>query len=148
MRPRGYCMPAKGIVRMTKADWEARGTKLFGPDQLKWRFVCPACGNVAAVEDYKPFKAKGAQPDSATHNCIGRYDGHDAVPMGTAKPCNYTGYGLFNLCPVWIMDGDKEIRCFAFDERVEKAPGVAQRVLELIMANSVSSDPGATLFPT
>lgn len=101
---------------ISKEDWVKRGTQLFGPDMMKWRFVCPACGNIAAVEDFRPFKNKGAKPDSATHDCIGRYDGHLHVDMGAGKPCNYTGYGLFDLCPVRVIDNGEEIRCFAFDE--------------------------------
>ena len=31
------------------------------------------------------------------------------------SPCNYTGYGLFNICPVLVTDEDgKELRCFGF----------------------------------
>jgi len=110
-------MPAEGFVSMSKVAWMERGTRLFGEDKMKWRFVCPACGNIAAVEDFRKYKDNGAEPDKATCNCIGRFDGeHGHVVMGTAKPCNYTGYGLFNLCPVMVIDGDKEIRSFAFDE--------------------------------
>lgn len=101
---------------LTKEDWEKKGNELFGPNMMKWRFVCPACGNVAAVEDFRPFESQGAKPDSATHHCIGRYDGHLDVDMGACKPCNYTGYGLLDLCPVRVIDNGTEIRCFAFDE--------------------------------
>lgn len=103
------------ITVMTKEDWQALGTQLFGPNMMEWRFVCPACGNIASVEDFASYKEQGANPNSATCECIGRYDGHEAVVMGTAKPCNYAGYGLIDLCPVRVMDGDKEIKCFAFD---------------------------------
>jgi len=108
--------PKNGQQEITKEEWLKRGTELFGPDMLKWRFVCPACKNVAAVDDYRPYKDKGATPDSATCNCIGRHDGHGDVVMGSAKPCNYSGYGLFNLCPILVIDSDKKVRCFAFDE--------------------------------
>lgn len=107
------------LIHMTKEDWVALGTELFGPDMLNWEFVCPACGNVAKVEDYRQYKDHGATPDTATCNCIGRYDGHMNVDMGTGKPCNYTGYGLFDLCPVRVMDGEHEIRCFAFATKDE-----------------------------
>lgn len=99
---------------ITKEEWVNRGNQLFGPDMMKWRFVCPACGNIAAVEDFKPFKNKGAKSNAATHDCIGRYDGHIDVVMGNGKPCNYTGYGLLDFCPVRVIDEGKEIRCFAF----------------------------------
>ena len=104
------------IVTMTRDEWKAKGTKLFGPDMMKWRFVCPACGNITAVEDYRKYTSQGATPDSAYCNCIGRYDGHMNVSMGAGKPCNYAGNGLFDLRPVRVMDGEKEIGSFAFDE--------------------------------
>jgi hypothetical protein len=104
-------------VIMSKEDWTALGTQLFGPDMMNWRFVCPACGNVAAVKDFYQYRDKGAQPNAATCDCIGRYDGHIHVEMGAGKPCNYTGYGLIDLCPVRVMDGDEEVRCFAFEEK-------------------------------
>ncbi|MDP2730562.1 MAG: VVA0879 family protein [Dehalococcoidales bacterium] len=104
------------VITMTKEDWLAKGTKLFGPDMMTWRFVCPACKHIASVEDFKKYKDAGASPDSATTRCIGRFDGHMDVDMGAGQPCNYTGYGLFNLCPVKVMDGEKELRSFAFDE--------------------------------
>lgn len=107
------CMDGYTII--TKEDWEKEGERLFGPDKMKWRFVCPACGNVASVGDYERYKEQGAKPDSATNNCIGRYDGHLDVKMGSARPCNYAGYGLFDLCPVRVFDNGEEIRCFAFD---------------------------------
>lgn len=104
-------------VRLTKEEWLEKGRQLFGPDMMMWRFVCPACKNVASVGDFQQYKGQGATPDSATHVCIGRFDGHRHVDMGAGQPCNYSGYGLFDLCPVRVMDGDKEIRCFAFDEK-------------------------------
>jgi hypothetical protein len=107
------------ITVLTKEAWVKKGTELFGADMMKWRFICPACKNIAAVEDFRVFKNQGAQPDSATHDCIGRYDGHMDVVMGAGQPCNYTGYGFFNLCPVRVIDHDgKEISCFAFDDGI------------------------------
>lgn len=38
---------------MTRDEWSAEGRKRFGDDQMQWRFVCPACGHVASVQDYK-----------------------------------------------------------------------------------------------
>ena len=102
---------------MTKEEWAKRGSELFGPDMMHWRFVCPACGNVATPMDFYPFRDIRANPNSATCECIGRYDGHIHVVMGTSKPCNYAGYGLIDLCPVSVMDGEELARCFAFAEK-------------------------------
>jgi hypothetical protein len=103
-------------VRMTKADWMAEGARRFGPDQLKWQFVCPACGYVASVEDWKKV---GAPITAVAFSCIGRWMrrcrdafGKDLGP----GPCNYAGGGLFRLNPVCITDIDTEHNNFAFAE--------------------------------
>ena len=100
MDPRGDFMK-----RVSLKEWMDEGRSLFGPDMLKWKFICPSCGNVQTPEDFRPFKNKGAQPDSARFNCIGRYDGHMEVDMCSGKsPCNYTSGGLLNISPVKITD--------------------------------------------
>lgn len=105
--------------RMTIDEWMAEGTRRFGPDQFKWRFVCPACGHVQAVEDFRPYKASGATAETAHFNCIGRYAGADANAglSGTGKakgPCNYTSGGLFDLRPLTIITADGDVKVFAF----------------------------------
>ena len=103
-------------IVMTREEWNKKGIKFFGSALMDWRFVCPACGHVATPRDFYPYRFNGASPDSATCECIGRYDGHIHVCMGEGSPCNYSGLGFIDLCPVRVMDGDKESRCFAFDE--------------------------------
>lgn len=34
-------------------DWQAEAVRRFGPDQMKWKFVCPSCGHVASIQDWK-----------------------------------------------------------------------------------------------
>jgi hypothetical protein len=107
-------------VSYTHAEWLAEGERRFGPDFMNWRFVCPVCGNVATIIDFKPFADKGATPSSATSECIGRYTaGREAISGQNSKtrPCDYAGYGLFRLSPIRIIEADgKEIHSFAFDE--------------------------------
>lgn len=110
----------QALVVMDKEEWLRKGTELFGPDWMNWQFVCPACGHVAKIGDFKQY---GAKPNAATCECIGRYDGHINVPMGEGRPCNYTGYGLLDLCPVRVMDGGEEIRSFAFAESSQEEKG-------------------------
>jgi hypothetical protein len=108
---------AQATPVMTHAEWEAEGKKRFGEDFMKWKFVCPVCKNVAAVEDYKPFKDKGATPDSATCQCIGRFTGAKYKAFGNprGKPCDYALFGLFRLPGVIVKFPDgKEKMSFAF----------------------------------
>lgn len=112
------------IKEITKTEWLAEGTRLFGIDFEDWRFQCPVCHTVSAVKDYEQYARLGAGPNSATCECIGRYSG--AKDMAS-KPCNYAGYGLFRLSPVRVLDDSapepplsliapKTIHCFAFAE--------------------------------
>lgn len=106
---------------MTKAEWFAEGEKRFGPDYLNWKFVCPICGNVAKVSDYKDAGAK--DPNSAYEQCIGRFlpksDSFRAFPSGNekrGKPCDYAVYGLFRIPGVIVIDEGKELLAFDFAE--------------------------------
>jgi len=104
---------------MTKEEWEARGTELFGENQMKWRFVCPSCGYVQSVEDFKELHDQGVdvQPSTAYFSCIGRWNGHmDNDAFGGKSPCNYAGGGLLRINPVLVKDGEREHQVFAFDE--------------------------------
>jgi hypothetical protein len=108
-------------ITMTKDEWLAEGKKRFGPDMKKWKFVCPGCGHIQAVEDFAQYKDSGATPESATRECIGRYSGGKSwfeTPKKKLKdgPCDYAGYGLFRISPVTVVDGEKKIMSFAFAE--------------------------------
>lgn len=95
----------------TKAEWEAEGLRRFGGDQMKWRFVCPSCGNTFAVEDWMKANA----PESAiAFSCPGRWSGGVATLMEKDNgPCNYAGGGLFTMNPVTITDTGHSVFAFA-----------------------------------
>ncbi len=106
-------------ITMTKAEWMAKGKELFGEDYMEWRFVCPGCGHIQAIKDFKPYKEQGADPNSATCECIGRYSGGKSWMTGKPKkpngPCDYAGYGLLRISPITVVEEDgKEIHSFAF----------------------------------
>jgi hypothetical protein len=89
---------------LTKAEWEAEGERRFGPDRMKWRFVCPVCKHVATPEDWM----KSGAPDAAiAFSCVGRWieGAQKAFESNKAGPCNYAGGGLFRLNPVKV-DGE------------------------------------------
>lgn len=115
-------MPAFELTKMTREEWLSKGVQLFGEDKMKWRFVCPGCGHTQTPEDFRQFKEQGATPNSAYQQCIGRYSGGKSWAFSTPEklgkgPCDYTGTGLLNICPVVVIDDDgKEVSSFAFDE--------------------------------
>lgn len=99
---------------MTKTEWEAEAERRFGPYSNNWKFVCPVCGNVQDPDDFRPYKDQGAQPDSCTKECLGRYTGRGGFEG--EGPCNYAGYGLFRLSPIRVDcgDGKEPMHCFDF----------------------------------
>lgn len=95
----------------THDAWLAKGRELFGADYENWKFVCPACKKVRAVSDYEPYKDKGATPDSAATECLGRYTGGRNGP----DKCDWAAYGLFAGPSFVTNDNGKRIPCFMFD---------------------------------
>lgn len=112
------------VIRMTKEEWQQKGTRLFGTNKMDWEFVCPGCGHVQKVKDFFDYRKQGAQPDAAARECIGRYSGgkswadtRHADLVKNHGPCDYAAYGLLNICPVLvIVEEGKETPCFAFNE--------------------------------
>lgn len=107
-------------VLMTHDEWVAEASRRFGSDPMNWRFVCPSCGHVAAVADWK---AAGAPEYAVAFSCVGRWAGGGASQAFTGQvgPCCYAGGGLFRLNPVTVEKDGKTINVFAFAE----ADGVA-----------------------
>jgi hypothetical protein len=109
--------------RMTVAEWHAEGCRRFGEDMLTWRFACPACGHVQTINDFKPFKDRGATPDSVRKECLGRYLDvrykafGENPPRTPTSPCDYAAYGLFRLAPLIVVeDSGLLCECFGFAE--------------------------------
>ena len=103
---------------MTYTEWKAEGKRRFGVDPLAWKFICPSCGHVASVADWKNA---GAPEGAVAFSCIGRYtlnNKHAANNSFRKKggPCNYTGGGLFRLNPIEVdfEDGSEPMHAFAF----------------------------------
>lgn len=107
------------IVYNSVEEWLAEGERLFGPDRMNWKFVCPMCGNVQSVQEFKQLAEEGHRvtPDSARFNCIGRYKGGRSAFLDDGKdgpPCDYTTGGLFNVSPVKVAAPDGEHWAFDF----------------------------------
>ncbi len=86
-------------------DWLQEGRDRFGDDPLRWRFVCPCCGHVAAVQDWR---AAGASDGEIGFSCIGRRM-QDPGRYGNKAPCDYAGGGLFRLNPVRVQYPDGNV---------------------------------------
>ncbi|NUP12911.1 MAG: hypothetical protein HOW73_43280 [Polyangiaceae bacterium] len=111
---------------ISHAEWLAEADRRFGKDQHKWRFVCPACGHIASIDDWK---RAGAETGEVAFSCVGRHakEPRDAFGKGPG-PCNYAGGGLFRLNPVTVRfdDGtDHTVFEFAPMEDVAQEPASA-----------------------
>ena len=90
-------------------DWMKELKARFGENPDNWKFVCPVCGHVQSVGD---FKAIGADPDRAYSNCIGRVTGsNDSTGK---KGCNYTINGLISLNKTTVIS-DKYLPVKVFE---------------------------------
>lgn len=92
-------------TRYTYEEWVAEAIRRFGKDTMAWKFVCPSCGHVASVQDWK---GAGAEDGAVAYSCVGRFL---AIPVKDAfsksgGPCNYAGGGLFRLNPVTVLMKD------------------------------------------
>lgn len=98
---------------MTVEEWRAEGERLFGPDEMKWRWKCPSCGHVASTADYKAAKLPSSM---VGFSCVGRGSEGCAEAFGGpgSGPCNYAGGGLIGLNPVTVIADGKEIQMFEF----------------------------------
>ena len=97
----------------THAEWVAEAERRFGKDAMSWRFVCPSCGHVASVRDWKDA---GATEGEVAFSCVGRRlaNAMAAIFEKGKGPCNYAGGGLFQLNPVTVKFEEKKHRVFAF----------------------------------
>ena len=97
--------------KLTHEEWVKEAEAKFGKDPLGWRFVCPSCGHVASVADWK---TAGATEGEVAFSCVGRHieAAHDA--FHGPGPCNYAGGGLIRLNPVTVAFEGKEHDVFEF----------------------------------
>jgi hypothetical protein len=102
----------KNVKEYTREEWIAEGERLFGSlkeNFMRWRFKCPACGNIATVAEFKDAGALCA--DEATVKCIGRYT--------RAKGCDWAAYGLLDICSVRV-DGRPVFEFAPYEENEVK----------------------------
>jgi hypothetical protein len=98
---------------MTHAEWKAEAVRRFGENAMEWRFVCPACGHVTKVQDWKDACALESE---VAFSCVGRHlhGAREAFNGEGPGPCNYAGGGLIGLNPQEVEVSGRVIRVFAF----------------------------------
>lgn len=104
---------------ITERAWNKEGERLFGKDRMRWRFVCPVCGHVASVADWKKV---GATEGEVAFSCVGRHvpGAREAFTKGKG-PCTYAGGGLIGMNPVRIKRANgKTTDVFEFYKRKRK----------------------------
>ncbi len=100
---------------LTYDEWIAEGTRRFGPDKMGWKFICPSCGYVASVADWR--NAGDEKGSMTAFSCIGRLTGSEKQMFDkTGGPCNYAGGGLFGLNPMKVMQDGVIHSLFDFAE--------------------------------
>lgn len=107
---------------VTYQEWFAEGVRRFGPDVMDWRYVCPSCGHIASMRDWKNA---GAKPAEVAYSCVGRHLEGSGEAFGKLQPCNYAGGGLIRLNPVHVItEPDGHVReTFEFaPEQPQAAP--------------------------
>ena len=109
------------MAKYTLKEWQAEGKKRFG-DMMKWKFVCPMCGHVASVQDFKDAGADS--PDCAYVECIGRYQGKGSAEKGDSSGCDWCAYGLFGIpndnFDIVVTPDGREEKIFQFADCEEK----------------------------
>ncbi|GAB1340905.1 VVA0879 family protein [Gemmatimonas sp.] len=97
---------------MTHEAFLAEARRRFGDDPAAWCFVCPSCGHVASVRDWREA---GAPNSAIGFSCVGRWSGGDDTKtfMNSGGPCQYAGAGLFRINPVTITGHGEDYRVFA-----------------------------------
>lgn len=53
------------VKRITVKEWKEEGTKRFGQDPAKWRFVCQNCKHVQTIQDFIDIRDLGMFEGSA-----------------------------------------------------------------------------------
>lgn len=113
------------IISLDK--WREEAVRRFGKNPDNWGFVCPACGHIATVGE---FRALGANPNQALQECIGRVNGKGADGMkglDVGFGCNWAAYGLFRTLGKGIIvkpEDEKTVEVFDFaPATIKEAPG-------------------------
>lgn len=98
---------------LTREQYFAEAEKRYGKNKREWKFKCPSCGHVAAVQDWLDHEGGDTM---VAFSCVGRLMG-SAQELGSKDggPCNYVGDGLFRLNPIPVQDDESDEVSWFFD---------------------------------
>jgi hypothetical protein len=102
------------MIKQTLEEWKKEAIEKFGENPEDWKFVCPACGNVASGKD---FKEAGAEQNDIYCTCIGRHNRKESTTKKDEVGCDWAAYGLFQTLGkgrIVVTDEGKEIQVFDF----------------------------------
>lgn len=112
----------KATVYESVDTWREEGERRFGKDVMAWKFKCPMCGHVAAVQEFADAGVKDPA-NAAYEECIGRYTGKGSPQKGDSSGCNWAAYGFFGIPNdkgVIVITGEETgAEIFAFAEEGE-----------------------------
>lgn len=103
-------MPETAMIEQSAEEWRDEAIQRFG-SLLQAAFVCPNCGRRNTVEEFREFEDKGAIPDTAAKQCIGRFD--------PERGCDWAAFGLFRTLGKGrrvTVEGGDVIEVFDFAE--------------------------------
>lgn len=114
---------AENVIQLD--DFRAALRERFGPDPMRWAFVCPNCGDVATGQDMSdafvqhPQTRSDGEPkmpaDVFGRECIGR--------IMPGRGCNWVAYGLIPGPTFVIPPEGPALTAF----RIAPAPGQEAR---------------------
>lgn len=82
---------------MTRTEWIALGTRLYGDDSSRWEFRCAACGHVQSGRSVKARNPKVQDlSDWIWCHCEGRYN--------EGVGCDWSLFGLFTIHKREVVD--------------------------------------------
>ncbi len=95
-------------MRVTVAEWNAKGRELFGDNVNQWSFVCPSCGHLQTRQDWLDV---GLSPRQVDHRigftCIGRWldpiKSVHAFEPSAGFGCRYVGNHEPNISPITLV---------------------------------------------
>ena len=106
--------------RINVDEWRAKGEQYGGGSIMNAKFMCVSCRNIQTPQQ---FKDRGAVPELAAVQCVGRLDMTAAHAWGKGQPCDWTLGGLFGGFGhenIVVLPDGAERKAFPFADEVNR----------------------------